>query len=175
VSVAKPLHSDNKSTNSFSRRWIALFDAIAGSTSDFSNSRFFIPYTHTHTHTYLTVSNRVMALVLLLHLPTLPPTFLFNEEQKAKKKIHGGHTRISGFHCFLLCLEQGLAGQDESTAYVGPKSSSHSSRRRASSASLTQHHSIFITKQEQYQCNKTKLLLSKQSRSSDHLQVPLNF
>jgi hypothetical protein len=172
VSVAKPLHSDNKSTNSFSRRWIALFDAIAGSTSDFNSSRFFIPYTHTRI--YLNASNRVTALVLFLHPPLFPLPFSFLRNKK-RKKIHRGLTRISGFHCFLLCLEKGLAGQDESTAYVGPKSSSHNSRRRASSASLTQHHSIFITKQEQYQCTKTKLLLSKQSRSSDQLQVALNF
>lgn len=89
MSVAKPLHSDNKSTNSFSRRWIALFDAIAGSTSDFNSSRFFIPYTHARI--YLNASNRVMALVLFLHPPTLPPAFLFLEEQKEKKNSRGAY------------------------------------------------------------------------------------
>jgi len=34
-------------------------------------------------------------------------------------------------------LEGALEGEDESTTYVGPNSSSHSSRKRASSTSLT--------------------------------------
>jgi len=40
-------HSVTRSTNSFSRRWIARFDAIAGNTTSLSNSRFLMPCAQT--------------------------------------------------------------------------------------------------------------------------------
>jgi hypothetical protein len=74
-------HSVTRSTNSFSKRWIALLDAIAGNTTSLSNSRFLKPCaqkqppckckspTHSPTSQYITDPNIRMEIALTPHRP----------------------------------------------------------------------------------------------------------
>jgi hypothetical protein len=62
-----------------------------------------------------------MALVLFLHPPTLPPAFLFLEEQKEKKKFMGGLQEFLGSTAFCCVWNKDWQDKMSQLHMWGPK------------------------------------------------------